>query len=98
MGRLRGACPSSTILVSFCQANIKAHHHVLEIGFGWGSMSLELVRRTGCRVTGITLSEQQLQLASERVKAAGLQSHISFMLCDYRALPGRGLFDRIVSW
>lgn len=80
------------------QARITSAHHVLEIGFGWGSMSMELVRRTGCHVTGITLSEQQLQLATARVKAAGLQAKISFMLCDYRALPGIGTFDRIVSW
>lgn len=55
------------------KAQIQAHHRVLEIGFGWGSLALEVIRRTGCHVTGITLSRQQLQLATERVKAAGLE-------------------------
>ncbi|CAI7734112.1 unnamed protein product, partial [Closterium sp. NIES-54] len=54
-------------------ARIDSSHHVLEIGFGWGSLALETVSITGCRYTGITLSSQQLQLATERVKAAGLQ-------------------------
>ncbi|CAI5999471.1 unnamed protein product, partial [Closterium sp. NIES-64] len=79
------------------KARIDSSHHVLEIGFGWGSLALETVSLTGCRYTGITLSSQQLQLATERVKAAGLQDRINFMLCDYRNLPGTGKFDRILS-
>ncbi|CAI5518464.1 unnamed protein product, partial [Closterium sp. Naga37s-1] len=79
------------------KARIDSSHHVLEIGFGWGSLALETVSITGCRYTGITLSSQQLQLATERVKAAGLQDRINFMLCDYRNLPGTGKFDRILS-
>lgn len=41
------------------QAKIEPHHEVLEIGFGWGSMAIEPVRRTGCNYTGITLSKEQ---------------------------------------
>lgn len=79
------------------KARIESHHHVLEIGFGWGSMAMEVVKSTGCRYTGITLSKQQLELAEQRVKAAGLQDRISFKLCDYRQLPGVGVYDRILS-
>ena len=46
---------------------------MLEIGFGWGSLSILMATVTGCRVTGITLSAQQLLLATRRVKEAGLQ-------------------------
>ncbi|CAI5508123.1 unnamed protein product [Closterium sp. Naga37s-1] len=90
------ACPMHSYIPS-PQARIDSTHHVLEIGFGWGSLALETVSLTGCRYTGITLSSQQLQLATERVKAAGLQDRINFMLCDYRNLPGTGKFDRILS-
>ncbi len=69
--------------------------HVLEVGCGWGSFALEAVRRTGCRVTGITLSEEQLKFARERVAAEGLSNRIDFKLCDYRAMTGQ--FSRIVS-
>jgi cyclopropane-fatty-acyl-phospholipid synthase len=46
---------------------------VLEIGCGWGTLAMEVVRRTGCKYTGITLSEEQLRYAEQRVKEAGLQ-------------------------
>jgi len=69
--------------------------HVLEIGCGWGGFAIEAVRRYGCRVTGITLSERQLELGRRRVAEAGLGDRIELRLQDYREVPGR--FDRIVS-
>eukprot|EP00249_Psilotum_nudum_P021042 c27949_g1_i1 orf=349-2943(+) len=79
------------------KAQIKKNHQVLEIGFGWGSMALEVVKRTGCKFTGITLSEEQLKLAQKRVNEAGLQDQITFELCDYREFPGYKNYDRILS-
>ena len=82
------------------KARLKPGMHVLEIGFGWGSLSLLLAKHYGCKVTGITLSEQQLQLATERVTAAGLGHLITFHLCDYRAhQPPHSLaaYDAIIS-
>ncbi len=76
-------------------AGIGPEHHVLEIGCGWGGFAIEAVRRTGCRVTGITISEAQLRLAQERVQAAGLTDRIELRLMDYRDLEGQ--YDRIVS-
>lgn len=69
--------------------------HVLDIGCGWGGMALTLARDYGCRVTGITLSENQLATAQRRAEAAGLADRIEFRLQDYRHTPGT--FDRIVS-
>ena len=46
---------------------------MLETGFGWGTLAIELVKRTGCKYTGITLSQEQLKFAEERVNKAGLQ-------------------------
>jgi cyclopropane-fatty-acyl-phospholipid synthase len=68
---------------------------VLEIGCGWGGLALTLARDHGARVTGITLSQEQLAIARDRAKAAGLADRVSFELMDYRAM--RGQFDRIVS-
>ncbi|KAL0291887.1 UNVERIFIED_CONTAM: Sphingolipid C9-methyltransferase 1 [Sesamum radiatum] len=79
------------------QARISKEHHVLEIGCGWGSLALEVVKRTGCRYTGITLSEKQLQYAEQKVKEAGLQDQIQLLLCDYRQLPKGYKYDRIIS-
>ena len=76
-------------------AGIGPEHHVLEIGCGWGGFAIEAVRRTGCRVTGITISEAQRQLAEERVKAAGMEERITLRLQDYRDVEGQ--YDRVVS-
>ena len=68
---------------------------VLDIGCGWGGMALTLARDYGARVTGITLSTEQLNEARTRAEAEGLADRVSFELLDYRAMDRR--FDRIVS-
>lgn len=82
-------------------AHIKAGDHVLEIGTGWGSFAIRAVQTTGCRVTSLTLSTEQKELAEERIRDAGFEDRIEVLLCDYRALPppqnGRGAYDKIIS-
>lgn len=68
--------------------------HILEIGCGWGGFA-ELAARSGYRVTGITLSQEQLDYAQQRIIRAGLQDRVELKLCDYRDL--RGQFDHVVS-
>ena len=71
---------------------------VLDIGCGWGGMAIYLARHFDVRVTGITLSKEQLALARERAVEAGVADHVTFELVDYRDLAKRGeRFDRIVS-
>lgn len=74
---------------------IGEHDHVLEIGCGWGGFAIEAVRKTGCRVTGVTLSPAQKEWALTKVKEAGLEDRIDIQLKDYRHIDGQ--FDRIVS-
>ncbi|KUF10232.1 SAM-dependent methyltransferase [Pseudoponticoccus marisrubri] len=68
---------------------------VLDIGCGWGGMALTLARDYGARVTGVTLSRNQLATARARVAEAGLEDRIDLRLQDYRKLDEP--FDRIVS-
>jgi len=77
------------------KAGISHDHHVLEIGCGWGSFAIEAAKATGCRVTGITISREQLELARQKVTLAGLEDQVTLKMLDYRQLEGR--FDRIVS-
>ncbi|WP_066765665.1 SAM-dependent methyltransferase [Croceicoccus pelagius] len=71
---------------------------VLDIGCGWGGMAIFLAQKAGVRVTGITLSEEQLALARKRAEVAGVADKVSFELVDYRDLAASGRrFDRIVS-
>ncbi|AKQ41587.1 hypothetical protein CP97_05410 [Aurantiacibacter atlanticus] len=71
---------------------------VLDLGCGWGGMAIYLARRMDLRVTGITLSEEQLSLARTRAEQASVSDRVKFELVDYRDLAARGQrFDRIVS-
>ncbi|KAH7522031.1 hypothetical protein FEM48_Zijuj07G0094800 [Ziziphus jujuba var. spinosa] len=79
------------------KARIEKKHEALEIGFGWGIFAIELVKQTGCKYTGITLSEEQLHFAQKKVAEAGLQDNIKFLLCDYCQFPNNSKYDRIIS-
>jgi len=68
---------------------------VLDIGCGWGGLGLDLARDAEADVLGITLSEEQIQVARARAERAQLTDRCRFELADYRALRGR--YDRIVS-
>lgn len=69
--------------------------HILEIGCGWGGFAEFAASEYGARVTGITLSEAQLNFARERLKAAGLQDSVEIRLQDYRDVAEA--FDHVAS-
>jgi cyclopropane-fatty-acyl-phospholipid synthase len=68
---------------------------LLDIGCGWGALVLRAAQKFGARCVGVTLSQNQFNLATERVKAAGLADRIEIRLQDYRDIQGQ--FDRITS-
>jgi cyclopropane-fatty-acyl-phospholipid synthase len=74
---------------------LKPGQRVLDIGCGWGGMSLYLNRVADVDVLGITLSEEQLRVARRRAEEAGVSDRVRFELIDYRKIEGQ--FDRIVS-
>ena len=75
---------------------LRPGHRVLDIGCGWGGLALYL-NQTGeaCKITGITLSTEQLDLAQERARTAGVEADVAFRLIDYREVDER--YDRLVS-
>jgi cyclopropane-fatty-acyl-phospholipid synthase len=75
--------------------DVPADAEVLEIGCGWGTLAATLARDSGARVTGVTLSTEQLAFARERAAAWGVAERVDLRLQDYRDVTGR--FDRIVS-
>ena len=77
------------------KASIGPDDHILEIGCGWGSFAVEAVKTTGCRMTGVTISDAQYEYARERIQKEGLEDRVEILMQDYREV--RGLFDRIVS-
>ena len=75
--------------------NLKPNQKVLDIGSGWGSLAIEIAKKSQCEVVGITLSENQYKYSIEQAKANGLENQVQFRLIDYRDLNEK--FDRIVS-
>eukprot|EP00554_Chaetoceros_debilis_P011206 CAMPEP_0194110658 /NCGR_PEP_ID=MMETSP0150-20130528/9850_1 /TAXON_ID=122233 /ORGANISM="Chaetoceros debilis, Strain MM31A-1" /LENGTH=954 /DNA_ID=CAMNT_0038799893 /DNA_START=5 /DNA_END=2866 /DNA_ORIENTATION=- len=83
------------------RAQVQKGQTLLDIGFGWGGLSLHAAKKYGCRVTGITLSVEQKALAEERVRKEGLEDLINFEVIDYRTFArkkeNRQKFDRVLS-
>ena len=75
--------------------NIKSNQKILDIGCGWGSLAIDIARSANCEVTGITLSENQLNYCNKKAKELNLENQLSFKLMDYRELNEK--FDRIIS-
>ena len=77
------------------RAGLSAGQHVLEIGTGWGGFALYAAGELGCRVTTVTISKAQHDLATERVRAVGLEDQVTVLLRDYREIDGQ--YDAIVA-
>ena len=75
--------------------NLKPNQKVLDIGCGWGSLAIEIAKKTQCEVTGITLSENQYKYSINKAKELNVENQVQFKLIDYRQLNEK--FDRIVS-
>ena len=75
--------------------NIQANQKVLDIGSGWGTLAIHIAQKTNASVTGITLSENQLEYSKKKAKELNLGNQVEFKLADYRELNQK--FDRIVS-
>ncbi|MGD1954694.1 MAG: class I SAM-dependent methyltransferase [Sphingomonadales bacterium] len=77
------------------QVGLKPGDHVLEIGCGWGGFAEVAAGEFGARVTGVTLSAEQLAFAQRRMEAAGLADKVTLQLRDYRDVTET--YDHIVS-
>lgn len=77
------------------QLHLKPEDHVLEIGSGWGGNAIYMAKTYGCRVTTLTISEEQYKLAKERIAKEKLEDKITILVKDYRLMEGT--FDKIVS-
>lgn len=79
-----------------CQRlDLKQGDSLVEIGSGWGALAMHAARHYGCKVTTVTISEAQYQLAKQRIEVAGLSGQITLLLQDYRDLEGQ--YDKLVS-
>jgi cyclopropane-fatty-acyl-phospholipid synthase len=77
------------------QLGVRPGQRVLELGCGWGGLAEVAARDYGAHVTGLTLSQEQLAYAQQRMQAAGLTHLADLRLMDYRDLDEQ--FDHVVS-
>lgn len=77
------------------QLGVQPGDHVLEIGCGWGGFAEYAAKERGLKVTGLTISEEQINYARNRIEKAGLSDVVDFKLQDYR--DEQGLYDGIAS-
>lgn len=73
----------------------KSTDHILEVGCGWGAFATMAASQTGCKVTCLTLSQEQYQYATDLVRKMGLDTQVTIKICDYR--DELGTYDHIVS-
>ncbi|WP_108886209.1 SAM-dependent methyltransferase [Pseudoprimorskyibacter insulae] len=77
------------------QMGAKPGDHILEIGCGWGGFAEYAAKERGLRVTGLTISKEQLKFAQDRIEKAGLSDLVELKLQDYR--DELGTYDGIAS-
>lgn len=75
--------------------DLRPNDHLLEIGTGWGGLAIHAAVKYGSRVTTTTISQQQFDVAQQRIVDAGLSDRVTLLLQDYRDLTGQ--FDKLVS-
>jgi cyclopropane-fatty-acyl-phospholipid synthase len=81
---------------SLCKmTGIRSGDHVLEIGCGWGGFAIYAAKTYDCKVTGITISQEQFNFARRRVAKENLTGKVEILLQDYRKV--KGTFDKIIS-
>lgn len=66
---------------------LESSDHLLEIGFGWGGFAVHAAKQSGCKVTGVTLSDEQHAWATDLVEREGLEGQVELRLQDYRHVP-----------
>jgi len=76
---------------------LRPDERFLDIGCGWGALILHAAKKYGARATGVTLSRNQYEFASKRIRDEGLEGRCEVHLQDYRDVPGEGVFDKIAS-
>lgn len=75
--------------------NLKSTDRLLEIGSGWGGFSIFAAQNYDCKIDTVTISKEQYNFASRKIKELGLEDLINIELKDYRNI--RGEYDKIVS-
>jgi cyclopropane-fatty-acyl-phospholipid synthase len=70
---------------------------LLEIGAGWGGLVCHAAQHYGVTAYGVTLSQEQFDLAQEKIRGLGLQDRVTVELRDFRTVEGTEAFDAVAQ-
>jgi len=76
---------------------LRPSEKLLDIGCGWGGLVMHAARHYGVEAVGISLSQNQVELANQRIREAGLSDRCRVEMCDYREMKTFAAFDKLVS-
>jgi cyclopropane-fatty-acyl-phospholipid synthase len=76
---------------------LKPGEKLLDIGCGWGALSCYAAQHYGVTAYGVTLSEQQVAYAQEKIKRLGLEGKVRIELKDYSTVEGEGVYDKVAA-
>jgi cyclopropane-fatty-acyl-phospholipid synthase len=76
---------------------LKPGERLLDVGCGWGAVSIYAAAHYGVNAYAVTLSEQQVAYGQEKVRRLGLQDRVTIELKDYSLIEGEGIFDKVAS-
>jgi len=76
---------------------VRPGERFLDIGCGWGALILRAAKKYGARATGVTLSKNQHEVVTRRIREEGLEDRCEVRLQDYRDIPDEGAYDKIAS-
>ncbi|EAL53031.1 cyclopropane fatty acid synthase (cfa) [Campylobacter upsaliensis RM3195] len=77
--------------------DLKPNEKLLDIGCGWGWLSIMAAQKYGVKVVGVTISEEQCKKAQERVRELKLEDRVEIRLQNYQDLEFENYFDKVVS-
>ena len=79
-------------------AGFSPQMHILDVGCGIGGSTRRLAQNTGCRVTGIDLSDEYIDTAQRLTQLLNMQEQVKFHACSALDLPfDDNFFDGIWS-
>src|SRR5688500_2795897 len=75
---------------------LKPNEKLLDVGCGWGTLTMRAAKVWGADATGVTISKNQTAFGNRRIEAAGVKDTARLICTDYREI-GAQKFDKISS-
>ncbi len=91
-----GGLEATEELMELC--HVSEGKYILDVGCGAGVTPSFIVKRYGCRVVGVDISEGMIETSRERAAREGVADRAEFRVADAQDLPFEdNLFDAVIT-